>query len=164
MYNVVSQWDEKAGQADGHLCLSMCGPWGHGEWWKVIIIDLIGNLMVLWSRRLSCLNFRLCARCFIVVMSLEFRHPPFSPFIAFLALPQYCLLSPTTTAPCNLLRSHRVTSACLWLHLHRLETLIGYTPMHRTTIPVLAHIKLCHFHIYWTRIHQMISTATPLYW
>ena len=78
------------------------------------------------------------------LMSLEFRHPPFSPFIAFLALPQYCLSSPTTTVPCDLLRSHCVTSACLWLCLHRLETLIGYTPTHRTTIPVLAHIKLHH--------------------
>ena len=78
------------------------------------------------------------------VMSLEFRHPPFLPFIAFLALPQYCLSSPMTTVPCDLLRSHRMTSACLWLRLHRLETLIGYTPMYRTTIPVLAHIKLHH--------------------
>ena len=77
-------------------------------------------------------------------MSLEFRHPPFLPFIAFLALPQYCLSSPMTTAPCDLLRSHRETSACLWLCLHRLETLIGYTPTHHMTIPVLAHIKPHH--------------------
>ena len=40
-------------------------------------------------------------------MSLVIRHPLFSHFIAFLALLHRCLLSPTTTAPCDLLRSHR---------------------------------------------------------
>ena len=40
-----------------------------------------------------------------------------------------------------------MTSACLWLHSHRLETLVSYTPMHRTTIHTLAHIKLRHFRI-----------------
>ena len=54
------------------------------------------------------------------LMSLVIRHPPFSHFIAFLALLHRCLFSPMTTAPCDLvrdrrdlLRSHRVTSACL---------------------------------------------------
>ena len=50
----------------------------------------------------------------LTVMSLVIRHPPFLHFIAFLALLHRCLLSPTTTAPCDLvhnccdlLRSHR---------------------------------------------------------
>ena len=43
-------------------------------------------------------------KAFEAMMSLVIRHPPFSHFIAFLALLHHCLLSPTTTAPCDLVR------------------------------------------------------------
>ena len=49
----------------------------------------------------------------LAVMSLVIRHPPFSHFIAFLALLHRCLLSPTTTAPCDL-----VHDRCDLLHSH----------------------------------------------
>ena len=102
-------------------------------------------------------------------MSLVIRHPLFSHFIAFLALLHRCLLSPTTTAPCNLvhdrcdlLRSHRVTSACLWLCSHRLETLVSYMPMHRTTIHTLAHIELRHFRILYESTSDDQHSCTAL--
>ena len=48
------------------------------------------------------------------MMSLVIRHPPFSHFIAFLALLHRCLSSPTTTAPCDLVRDR-----CDLLRSHR---------------------------------------------
>ena len=48
------------------------------------------------------------------MMSLVIRHPPFSHFIAFLALLHRCLLSPTTTVPCDLVRDR-----CDLLRSHR---------------------------------------------
>ena len=47
-------------------------------------------------------------------MSLVIRHPPFLHFIAFLALLHHCLSSPTTTAPCDLVRDR-----CDLLRSHR---------------------------------------------
>ena len=58
-----------------------------------------------------------------------------------------CVITATYCAATAILRSHRVTSACLWLRSHRLETLVSYTPMHHTTIHTLAHIELRHFRI-----------------
>ena len=48
------------------------------------------------------------------MMSLVIRHPPFSHFIAFLALLHRRLSSPTTTAPCDLVRDR-----CDLLRSHR---------------------------------------------